>query len=956
MTDERTPPQVMQMHHLRADEEPAHSLGPERCPVCVPDAAAGRVREVGPEPDPRPRRVTEATTAVPAETCMVCLDIPDDVAAALAVPGGLPPQDLHVTLAYLGKTLDDAQRGQVADIVAEVAAAHPPLSGQVGGLGQFPPGDDGVPVWATVDVPGLAELRQDLVARLAAAGLPVDGQHGYTPHMTLTYLADGEAPPAPVPPTPVAFAAVTWTRGPQWTPVPLAGAAGDSKTETSVTTESTHRDRVPGRVIEAKGTDTAGGRVYRVRIIRAGESRNRRRYPHQVLAAAARLYEGAKAYDHHRTEDELRTSTIAGLVGSYRNVVAEADGLYADLHLLPGATHAAQALDAALQAAEAGLEPLVGISHDVLATWKPVTEGGQRVEEASSIVRVFSADIVADPAAGGRATRMVAGGIDSTTTDTDPAGATPDGQSKESDVTAPLDTAAVLAALTNASDEQLAAVGLSKAAPAGDTTGAAATGGKPSTGGEATAEGSTGGTAATGTAGATGATESVQRSVEAGQPKTGFLGQLMIRHKVEAAGLPIAVVESVTAALPDQITESVVDGQIAAIKGGLAIVERAGLVGAATVGGSVTVTKESAEKRAAALDAMFDGDYGKGYRSFREAWADITGYRPQAWGEDLNRRILRECFGAGFDSAVRGTESMTTASWAQVLGDSITRRMIKLYSQPSLQTWRKIVSEVVPVNDFRDQKRTRIGGYGTLPVVNEGAPYQPLQSPGDEEAVYKIIKRGGTDDLTLEMIANDDMGAIRNIPRLLGLAAAITLYRFVWDLLISNAVCTYDSTALFHAAHNNTDNPAVLNSTSLATGRRRMRRQAAYGDSTNILSLTPKLLIVPSELEEIAFQLTTSAVAVTAASDATVPNLHRGMDFEVLDHWTDPNDWFLAADPSMCPTIEVGFYQGREKPELFTQADANTGTMFNADKYTYKIRHVYSATPLEHRGFYRGAN
>ncbi|SCL15071.1 2'-5' RNA ligase family protein [Micromonospora inyonensis] len=887
-------------------------------------------------------RVTEAAPPVPGGSCMVCLDLADDVAAGLAVPGGLPAAELHVTLAYLGKALTDAQRDQVAAITGEVAAAHPPLTGQVGGLGQFPPGDDGVPVWSPVDVPGLAELRHDLVARLAAAGLPVSGDRGFTPHMTLTYLADGDTPPAPVPPTTVRFDALTWTHGPAWTAVPFAAPAADSRTEKPAVTESTHRDRVPGRVIEAKGVNSAGGRVFRVRIIRAGESKNRRRYPHQVLAAAAQLYEGAKAYDHHRTEDELRSSTIAGLVGSYRNVAVESDGLYGDLHLLPSATHAAEALDAALAAQETGLEPLVGISHDVLATWStPTGEGEQRMEEATSIVRVFSADVVADPAAGGMATRMVAGGTDRTT---DTPGAPPGGESRESDVTAPLDSAAVLAALKGASSEQLAEVGLAWAGPA-DTTAGTGAGGTTDTGGTAPAAAPP----------ASGATESVQRSLEAGQPKTSFLGQLMIRHKVEAAGLPIAVVESVTMALPEQITESVVDAQITSIKAGLAVVERAGLVGTASIG-PAQVTKESAEKRAAALDKFWDGDYTEGYKSLKEAWADITGYRPQAWGEDVNRRILRECFGAGFDSAVRGSESMTSGSWSQVLGDSITRRMIRLYRQPGLQSWRKVVSDIVPVSDFRDQKRVRIGGYGTLPVVNEGAPYQPLQSPGDEEAVYKVIKRGGTDDLTLEMIANDDIGAIRNIPRLLGLAAAITLYRFVWDLLLTNVVCTYDSTALFHTNHGNTDNPLSLGSTGLSTARRKMRKQAAYGDTTNILSITPQLLIVPPELEETAFQLTTSAVAVTSNSDATIPNMHRGLDFEVLDHWADSNDWIAAADPAMVPMIEMGFYQGRQEPELFTQADPSTGTMFNADKYTYKIRHTYSGTPLDHRGFYRGAN
>jgi 2'-5' RNA ligase/phage major head subunit gpT-like protein len=904
-----------------------------------------------------PVRTTEATGTVPAGATMVALDLPDDVAASLAVPGGLPANELHVTLAYLGQDLTDDQVAAVAKVVATVAAGSGPLTGTVGGLGRFPAGADGTPVWVPVDVPGLAELRDDLVDQLAAAGLPVDQAHGFTPHMTLTYLADGDPEPDPVPPVEVTFDALTWTRGPTWTATPFGTTGTTSTAEAQQMSTHPARDRIPGRVIEAKGTGVGGGRVFRVRIIAFGDSKNRRRYPEAVMTAATGLYEGAKAYDHHRTDAELRTSTIAGLVGSYRDVTAESDGLYADLHLLPSAVQAAEALDATLAAQEAGLPPVVGISHDVYATYRPVVEGEQRLDEATAIVRVNSADIVADPAAGGIPTRMVAGGTDQT----DPAGGAPAGDHEESDVT--VSTEQLLAALSTASAEQLAAVGLTKATTpaaggdAGGTTTTAPAGTGPAAGdaGTTAATGTTGTTAAAGAA--AGATESVQRGLEAGgaAPKTSFLGQLMIRHKVEAAGLPISVVESVTAALPAQVTESAVDAQISSIKAGLAMVERAGLVGAPTIG-NAQVTKESTEKKTAALDAFFDGDYTKGYRSFREAYLDITGYRPQAWGEDINRKILRECFGAGFDSAVRSPESLTAASWAQVLGDSITRRMIRMYAQPSLQSWRKIVSDVVPVADFRQQKRARIGGYGTLPVVNEGAPYQPLPSPGDEEAVYQVIKRGGTDDLTLEMIANDDIGAVRNIPRLLGLAAAITLYRFVWDLLITNVVCTYDSTALFHTNHGNTDNPAVLSQTTLSTGRRKMRKQAAYGDATNILSLTPRLIVVPAELEELAFQLTTSAVAITGTNDATVPNMHRGLDFEVLDYWTDTNDWFLAADPAMCPLIEIGFYQGRQDPELFTQADANTGTMFNADKYTYKIRHTYSGTPLEHRGFYRGAN
>src|SRR5205807_6517287 len=108
-------------------------------------------------------------------------------------------------------------------------------------------------------------------------------------------------------------------------------------------------------------------------------------------------------------------------------------------------------------------------------------------------------------------------------------------------------------------------------------------------------------------------------------------------------------------------------------------------------------------------------------------------------------------------------------------------------------------------------------------------------------------------------------------------------------------------------------------------------------------------------------QLSTSAVAIgvnagtaAGANVTDIPNLHQGLELLGVDYWTDTNDWFLEADPAMVDTIEVGFYQGRQEPELFVQNDPAVGSVFNADKITWKIRHIYSGTVLDHRGFYRG--
>jgi hypothetical protein len=676
-------------------------------------------------------------------------------------------------------------------------------------------------------------------------------------------------------------------------------------------TESEERARVDidgARILEAKGEASDGGRIFRVQIIAYGDSKNGRRYPESVMRAAASLYEGAKAFDHHRTAEEMSTGTIQGLIGYYRNASAGANGVEADLHLLPSATQAAEALDAALSQESA--EPLVGISHDVYAKFRSIQESGRSIQEATEITSVNSADVVSHPAAGGKATRVVAGGIDT------PQDRASEGQStKETDVA--LSREDVLAAFKEATAEELAAVGLTRA-------------GTPTI--EATE------------------TAKPEQVTETTVAKASILGRLTIKAKVEDAQLPAAAIESITTMLPDRISESDVDTQIGIYKGALTGLERAGLVPQLA---KVEVTQEAHDKKVTALDAFFAGDYSKGYPSFREAFMDFTGRAPRSLDGDFNRVIVSESI-RPYDSGVRAHESLDTGSWAQALGDSITRRMVALYGQPGLQSWRSIVSSTVPVNDFRTQRIQRVGGHGLLPTVNQGAPYQPLTSPGNEEVTYALAKKGGTEDITLEMIANDDVRAIQQIPAKLGLAAAQTLFRFVWDFFDTNATI-YDGKALFHADHANAGSTA-LSQSALTAARAAMRSQAAYGDSSNILSLVPKKLIVVNDLEELAFQLSTSAVAVpsTPAGPSDTPNIHKNMETIVVDYWASTTKWLLVADPALCPTFELGFYRGQELPELFTQSDPNTGSTFNADKVTYKVRHIYSGAVLDYRGFYRG--
>jgi len=69
---------------------------------------------------------------------------------------------------------------------------------------------------------------------------------------------------------------------------------------------------------------------------------------------------------------------------------------------------------------------------------------------------------------------------------------------------------------------------------------------------------------------------------------------------------------------------------------------------------------------------------------------------------------------------------------------------------------------------------------------------------------------------------------------------------------------------------------------------------------------------------------------------------------------SDQNNWFLAASPNDIETIEIGFVDNRQEPEILLQDNPTVATVFTQDRITYKVRHEYGGTPLDYRGFYAG--
>lgn len=151
---------------------------------------------------------------------MVALYPTPDRAKELALRGGEKPDQLHLTLAFLGKTKGlDFEKAKAT--VEAWAKATPPLRGKLSGVGHFDLGKGDAVTYRSVDLPDLPAPRELLVKALDKGGTPASTDHGFTPHMSIDYRVRRPE----IKQEPIAFPAVTLMWGDERTDFKLTGTA-----------------------------------------------------------------------------------------------------------------------------------------------------------------------------------------------------------------------------------------------------------------------------------------------------------------------------------------------------------------------------------------------------------------------------------------------------------------------------------------------------------------------------------------------------------------------------------------------------------------------------------------------------------------------------------------------------------------------------------------------------------
>jgi len=649
-------------------------------------------------------------------------------------------------------------------------------------------------------------------------------------------------------------------------------------------------------------------RAVEVVCIRAGLSKNGNYYAPAVVRAMAPLFEGARAFADHPAPGERPERSIRDIVGYYKDPRVDDEGtLRATLKVARGAEWL---WDLVREAVEEGQPDLIGLSIDADARVAPGRVEGRAARVVEAITRLNSCDVVTRASAGGRLERILQAdsGASLRYQDTedvgedmsmveDSAGAnkTPEDQ-EPVDGTVAIQETTVSAGLR---DERVE--------------------------------------------------ESLQQLREEVRRERRLLAcERELDGALRACALPAPVRERVERRFRGRLFESGdLDAAITDERDMLAALTDAGLVRGMGFEKSIRVGMNEAEKLQKAFDQLFDiheGERVPALGGIREAYVVATG-----------------------DAAISGVTAperlheadVTTATFSYLLGTSMNKRLLHDY-QAWPSEWQKFCT-VMPIRDFKQQDRIRLGAFGSLSTVPEDTAYTTL-TLADTRAIYTPQKRGNLVAVTRETVVNGDLHAIRQIPGKLAVAAAFTLAEFVYSFLTATSNI-YDGSPLFTkgGAHNNSavttpgtaNSGAALASAAMQSGVTAMRRQTNLAGKP--IGLKPRYLVVSPELEWQSMVITKSAGAPGVNYNDINPMLGYA-EVIVAPQLTSATGWYLACDPRVVDTVEIGFVGGQLNPVLFVQDQPLYGANFTNDVLTYKVRHEYGGAVVDYRGLYQGNN
>lgn len=291
----------------------------------------------------------------------------------------------------------------------------------------------------------------------------------------------------------------------------------------------------------------------------------------------------------------------------------------------------------------------------------------------------------------------------------------------------------------------------------------------------------------------------------------------------------------------------------------------------------------------------------------------------------------------GMSTATLITRALhTTSDFSLIFGDTANRTLRQAY-EAAPGGIRQLARQTT-ARDFREKKSLQLHGAPKLEKVGEGGEFKRGTIDESGEG-YRTETFGKILGLSRQMIVNDDLGAFADMARRFGIAARAFENAKLVELLEGNPDMS-DGNALFHTAHGNLATAgAAPSEATLSAARQFMRAQT--DKSAELISVTPKFVLAPSDLETTIEKLLTAITPAKTADANVFSNLSLIVEPRLIS-----GAWYVAAGIEEIDGLEYCYLEGEPGPQIETRNG------FDIDGVETKVRLDFGCGFVDWRGWF----
>lgn len=229
------------------------------------------------------------------------------------------------------------------------------------------------------------------------------------------------------------------------------------------------------------------------------------------------------------------------------------------------------------------------------------------------------------------------------------------------------------------------------------------------------------------------------------------------------------------------------------------------------------------------------------------------------------------------------------------------------------------------LTDFKPTKSNyRQGDAGEFLYVPEGGELKHDKIEDTKLPNRQLSTYGRQFTLTREAIINDDIEFVTSVPARYAASARRTLNKQVYSVIAKNMVI-YDRLKLFDSKHKNLVTPGTKPSYDSIQDMIK-KLMLMTNESGDPIASVPRYVLVPIGMGDVVRQIVGSPTLAIEASNGVIttrnnPLVNRGLEVIEDAYLNTLNDgseieWYLIADPSILPCIQIDYLNGQEMPTI----------------------------------------